>query len=645
MDDETLSLSADFPGATEAAWLAAVAEALGGAGLEKITTTTDDGIAVRPLCREADWPSARDPLGMPGAAPFLRGPAAARDRHLPWDIRQAFAHPDPAVTNAEILRDLERGVASVELVVDASGRHGVQLCDAGAFDAALSGVLAEIAPVALDHRGQPGLRAGALLADWANRTGRAEGARLALNLDPLGGLARSGLLSGGLDAAMQGTAGLLKALAPRLPQSTLLRSDARVVHEAGGSDAQELASLIASAVDTIRRLGAHGFSSAELARQFLFTLAVDANYGIGIAKLRAARRLWARVLDAFGVDPVPMRLQAVTSARMLTRHDPWVNMLRGTAACFAGAVGGADIVTVRPFSEALGLPEELGRRIARNTQIIAMEESGLGRIADPAGGAWFTESLGQDLAEAAWAAFREIEAEGGYGASLAGGKLQARVAAVRAGRADMLARRKLAITGVSEFAELDRIAAPVATPSRAVEGREIDDSALKALMPGFSLSEEDLTEADPLWPVRLAAPFERLRDHADARTKRTGKRPAIFLATLGPLAVHNARADFARNLFASGGIEAKAAPVPPKDTAELVTAWRASGCALAVLCGSDKRYETDASLAAKALKDAGVQRLYLAGHFEAAGVDSHVYMGVDAVRTLELAHAELGLLP
>jgi len=622
MADDILPLSSAFKDATEAEWLAAVEKALKGKGIDTITRTTADGLKVRPLYRESDFPSATDPLGTPGAAPYLRGPTAAPDAWLPWDIRQAFTHPDPATTNAEILRDLERGVSSVELTLDPTGVNGVQVLGLADLQTVLDGVDASIATIALDPVGEPGFIAAGLLATWAEGAADPAALKLAFNLDPLGALARTGTLAASLDDTFAALGDTLDRLAP-FTGASLLRIDARSVHEAGGSDAQELGALIASAIDTLRRLGPEA-DLAALAPRSSFALALDANYGLGVAKLRAARRLWARCLELLEISPVPMRLQATTSARMLTRYDAWTNMLRCTTAAFAGAIGGAGIVTVRPFNAALGVPEELGRRIARNTQIIAMEESQLGRVADPTGGAWFTETFAEDLANAAWEEFQNIEREGGYAASLLSGAFQDRVATVRDARAKDIAKRKVAITGVTEFPTLDAIDAPIADPVRPRPAPATPAPALTCT---------------PLAPVHLAAPFESLRDAAAAAKKA----PAIFVATLGPVAEHSARADFARNLFAAGGIAAKEAPVAPKTASDLAAAYKASACHIAVLCGSDTRYPDEAEAAATALKAAGARHVWLAGKFEAPGIDSNIFMGCDVLHTLKLAHAELGL--
>lgn len=644
MADGTLSLSSGFAEATEADWLSAVEKALKGGGIERITRTTRDGIKVRPLYRETDFSSGDNARGTPGEVPYLRGGQAEPNAYLPWDIRQSFSHPDPAVTNQEILRDLERGVSSVHLAIECSGEAGCIITNLYQLSTALKGVRADIAAVSLGHAGAgSGASAAALLALWADQNATSEPQKLAFNISPLRQLLQTGRISGGVDAAMAKTAALTGVLSEKFPKGTALNISADLVHEAGGSEAQELGVLMAGAVDTLRRLNAAGLPIETAAAQILFGLTVDANYGIGIAKLRAARRLWLRVQEALGLTPAPMKIHATTSTRMLTRYDAWVNMLRGTAACFAAATGGADAITVRAFNEASSVPEELGRRIARNTQIMAMEESGLGRIADPSGGAWFTETLSEDLATSAWAEFQLIESEGGLIESLIAGSIQARIADRSQALMKDIARRKVPITGVSEFPLLDEIKAPVTDVRSPPRGDGVDPIGLQTLLPDFASNPGDDTLAEPLTPISIAAPFEALRDRSEAHLAASGARPSMFLATLGPLAEHTARADFARNFFATGGIEAKAAPVPPKSAAELAAAFRASGCKIAVLCGSDKRYAEEAAEAATALKAAGAIALWLAGKHEADSVDRHVFMGCDVIHELRVALAELGV--
>ena len=453
-------------------------------------------------------------------------------------------------------------------------------------------------------------------------------------------------------------------IATAYPLASTLRIDSRPVHEAGGTEVQELAYLAAAGAEYARALMIAGCSAEAACRQLLFTVSVGADYQVEMAKLRAARRIWSRIASAFGASGA-MRLQAVTSRRMLTRRDPWVNILRNTAACFAAGVGGADIVTVRNFTDAMGLPGKLARRLARNTQVIAQEESSLGRVIDPPGGAWAIERLGEDLATAAWTLFQQVEREGGLMRALQAGGFQSGVADARAARMMAAARRKEAITGVTDFPLLQEQVPGVETidlPAivrRAAEasGRAPADrswaalcaaAADKATLADLSrTADEDGAEADPFWPIRLAEPFERLRDLADQRMA-DGRAPKIVLAALGPLAEHAARVQFAQNFFAAGGIDAT---VLTGEVDAIADEIRRSGAQMACLCGSDKRYAAEAFGVAGALKSRGIARLYLAGkpgereaELRSAGVDEFIHIGVDVLASLELAHAELGLM-
>ena len=663
MADE-LPLSAEFPRADEAQWQALAQKALDGAPLSKITTTTEHGVPVKPLYRAPDW--AADASGVPGAAPFIRGDRAINDVYLPWDIRQVVSHPDPAIATEQVMEALQGGCSSVELRVDAAGEHGVVARSAVDIERILHFVKLDLATVAIEAAGAStaqGIELAALLA--ASRATRpASSVMIAFNVDPISALARTGALPGRADDELMQAALFARDIASEFPLATAIRADSRPVHEAGGTEVQELAYLIASGADYVRALMTAGLGAEAACRQILFTASVGADYQIEMSKLRAARRMWSRIATAFGASGA-MKLQAVSSRRMLTRRDPWVNILRNTAACFAAGVGGADIVTVRNFTDAMGLPGKLARRLARNTQIIAQEESSLGRVVDPPGGAWAIEKLGDDLANAAWDLFQQIEREGGLLNALQTGGFQTGVADARSARLKAAAKRKEPITGVTDFpllveevprvetVNLPAIVRRAAEASgRAPTGRTWAALRLaaadKATLADLSrTTEEDGAEADPFWPIRLAEPFERLRDLADQRTA-AGRPPRIALAAIGPLAEHAARVQFAQNFFAAGGIDAT---LLSGELAAITDGLKQSGASMVCLCGSDKRYAEDAVAAAKALKAAGVSRLYLAGkpgdreqELRAAGVDEFIHVGVDVLASLELAHAELGLM-
>jgi methylmalonyl-CoA mutase len=310
-----------------------------------------------------------------------------------------------------------------------------------------------------------------------------------------------------------------------------LTVDALPYHDAGASTAQELGLSMGTAVAYLRELTAFGLTVDQAAGQLEFRYAASADQFLTIAKLRAARRLWSRVAEACGIGPAgaAQRQHAVTSMVMMTERDPWVNMLRTTVACLGAGVGGADAITVLPFDSALGLPDDFARRIARNTQAILLDESNLARVIDPAGGSWYVEQLTDQLARAAWDWFQQVERAGGQQAALRSGLVATRIAQNWAKRSANLARRREAITGVSEFPNLGE--QPVVrepAPPR----------------PGGGLP----------W-VRRSEAFEALRSRSDAILAATGARPRVELVTLGATAVHTARSAFAANLFRGGGIE------------------------------------------------------------------------------------------
>lgn len=629
---DATKLAEGFEPADEPRWRAIAEKALKGAPFERLVSKTADGVPLAPLYREADIATAADPAGAPGHAPFVRGLSVARDPLLPWHIRQAFAHPDPEATNAEILADLDRGVSSIELQIDPEGARGVVIRSAADFDLALAGVHADLAPVALDA-GRHGLWAAELLR--TRLKGLAAGAT-AFNIDPIGALMREGAM-GANDIA----AAAKFALAAReaLPEATMLRVDARPAHEAGATEAQELAAALSTGVTYLRALTDVGVKIDDASAALLFTLAIGPDVLIEAAKLRALRLCWARVMEASGASEAARgaRTHAVTSRRMMTQRDSWSNILRGTAACFAGAVGGADAITVLPLTDALGLPTAFARRVARNTQITLMEESHLGAVVDPAGGAWFVEKLTQDLAQAAWAKFQALEAAGGIVAALTSGALQKDIAAARAAREKAFATRRQSVTGVTDFPLLDERKPETASVDRAaIVARR---GALQAPAPAADVSAEPLTD------VRWSAPFETFRDRADAANPR----PAVFFANLGPLADFSARSNFARNLFGAGGVDALTPETAYEHHAAICAAWAATGSPAAVLCGTDARYADEAADAARALKAAGCTHIVLAGKpadeavLRAAGVDQFIFAGQDALEALGALHKALGV--
>jgi methylmalonyl-CoA mutase len=412
----------------------------------------------------------------------------------------------------------------------------------------------------------------------------------------------------------------------------VVRADTRPYHEAGASEAQELAAALATGLAYLRALEAGGHALAAARDALSFLLVADADEFLTVAKFRALRRLWARVEEACGLAPKPIRLHAETAWRMTTRRDPWVNMLRTTLAVFSAGIGGADGVTALPFTAALGLPDAFARRIARNTQLILLDEAHVARVEDPVAGAGGFEALTDALCESAWALLQEVEREGGIVTSLESGALQARIAAVRAKREWAAATRRDPITGTSAFPDLDEAAVQVLLPSRPPpDGPAVGTGAIASLP-----------------SRRIAEPYERLGDASDAQLARTGARPRVFLASLGPVNAFTERAAFARNFFAAGWIEAVGGG-EPSSPETIAAAFAGSGAKLACLCSSDEIYARLAEPSASALWKAGAHGLYVVGHSERleehlghAGVTAYLVAGCDAVAILEDAFERAG---
>ncbi|MEU4831007.1 methylmalonyl-CoA mutase family protein [Streptosporangium sp. NPDC023615] len=605
----------EFPSVTRERWRELALGVLRKSGVEAgspeeaLAFTTHDGVTIAPLYDASDLPG--DP-GLPGRAPYIRGARAQGG----WEVRQRHETPDPGA----ILTDLENGVTSLWLALEPEDLPG-----------ALRGVHLDLISVALDAGGRTREAAEALFATAARSAGAGGSAGARGNGGAHG---NGGAGGGGGGATLTGTLGA-DALADARTAAELARRcvadhpglravvvDATPYHDAGGGDAEELGCSIAAGVAALRVLTDAGLEAREAFGQLEFRYAATADQFLTIAKLRAARRLWARVAEVCGVPEEPQRQHAVTGSAMMTARDPWVNMLRTTLACFAAGTGGADAVTVQPFDTRLGLPDAFSRRIARNTQSLLVEEAGVARVVDPAGGSFYVERLTEDLADAAWGWFQEIERAGGMAAALASGLVAGRLSATRERRSAAIARRRDPITGVSEFPDLDE--RPVLRKPRPGPGPTARPGG-----PGERHAGES---------VHYAREFEALRDLADARPER----PRVFLATVGPVAAHTARASFAANLFRAGGI----ATVPggaSTDPAEIAAAFAAAGTPVACLCSSDRLYAEHAETVAAALRDAGARRIWIAGKGEFEGVDSRLYAGCDALGVLRTTFDDLGV--
>jgi methylmalonyl-CoA mutase len=608
-------LAAEFPPTTRDDWRRLVEAALKGASFEKrLVSQTYDGLRTEPLYARAA-----------GAKPVTgRIPGAA------WTLMQRVDHPDPVAANEQALQDLENGATGLTLVMAGSvSANGYGL---DASPATLARVLQDVtldAGITIDFNLSPATRAVvqhfAALVQSRKLLPAAVDMRASIN--PIGGFAATGRSPQAWTAISKGFAGLIGELASQGFRGPFAVADGRIIHNAGGSEVQELSFVIASAVEYLRALETSGLPLDTARDMIYFRLSADADEFLTIAKFRALRKLWARIEEACALAPKPTYVAAETAWRMMTRRDPYVNMLRTTIAIAAAGVGSADSIVVLPHTAALGLPDAFARRIVRNTQLILLEESNLARVADPAAGSGAIEDLTQKLSSAAWTMFQEIENAGGAWAALEARLIQTKVAAVRTERQQAVARRKDALTGTSDYPNLDEAPA-----------------AVLGVTPGTPPKEAVITlTTDALPRIRLAEPFEALRDASDRVLAKTGARPKVFLANLGKLSDFTARATFAKNFYEAGGIEAVTND-GFKSQADMVAAFKASGAKLACLCSSDKMYESEAAGAAEALAATGAV-MHLAGRpgeneksWRQAGVKDFIYMGCDTLSTLQAVH-------
>jgi methylmalonyl-CoA mutase len=634
--EDAFPLASEFPAVDRTMWLSAVDRVLAkgdadrgpAAAAERFEKTlvspTYDGIAIQPLYVDGDFPSAGRATGLPGFSPFIRGSTLLGGAQEGWDVRQPidFADGQP-ITGASAIGELESGASSL-LLRPARQQDGSRAPDSETLDRALDGVYLDLITVALDPEFDPGA-AQALIDLWVGRGIAGTDARGILGHDPIGRYASTSDPSGLEDHSALAVGHAARCIR-QFPGVRSVVVDGTRFHEAGASDVEELGVAMASGVAYLRLLAESGLELADAFDQLEFRFAASTDQFLTIAKLRAARRLWAQVATSLGIAaPRGQQQHAMTSRAMLTRYDPSVNLLRNTVACFSASVGGADAITVEPHDGLLENPggSGLGRRMARNTQTILAEESHLSRIIDPAGGSWYVEWLTDAVAHQAWSWFQQIEAEGGMVAALESRLVQDRLAATSEARLSRLALRLDVITGVSDFPNVtDRVSAAPAGPSHPVGG---------------------------LPRHRYPEPFENLRQRTDEYERRHGERPAVLLIQLGTPGEYTARATYAKSFFETAGLHV----VAYDDTGNaesLRGAVSESQAGLGCLCSTDAIYLERGAEVLRVLEGTAVRSRYVAGHPRAlastlkpAGADRFIYTGCNVLDALDEALSVAGV--
>jgi methylmalonyl-CoA mutase len=713
MSDEHahLNLRRDFPPPSPGEWRKEAEAALKGAPFEKkLVTRTYEEIDLQPIYTLEDIRGLAHLNGVPGFAPHVRGSRAAGYLGTPWEVCQEIPCARPEELNEALKHDLPRGQTAVNLQLDRASRLGQDSDRAGSGDvgakgtaishladlsAALAGIDLETYPIYIET-GFSALEMSMLL--WAYlRQQDIDPAKVrgSVEADPLRFLLSEGSLPPGLTSAFDHMAEATGWAVRWAPGLKTIGVGGLAFHEAGASGVQELAFALATGVEYLNRMLERGMAIDDVARMMRFHFGIGPFYFMEVAKLRAARMCWSKIIETFDGSEASRRMtiHVRTSGSHQTVYDPYVNMLRTTTETFAAIVGGADSIHSGGFDEGFRQPDTFSRRIARNTQIILSQEAHLDRLIDPAGGSYYVETLTPEISQRAWRLFQEVEQKGGMAKALAQGFPQQEIAGVVARRAADMAKRKRVMVGINMYANVkeERLAAESSKTESVVNrradsleqyrkkrtpgqyepllarlgqrqpdgSRDVVELGAEAFLNGATLGEVSLAlradqgqpvSVERLQPYRPARPFEELREAAAAYKKKTGSPPRLFLANMGPLSQHKARADFARSFFETGGFEVfypTGFGTPEAAAAAAVQ----SAAPVVVICSGDDSYPQLVPPLTRAIKKErpGVM-VVLAGYpkdqveqHRQAGVDAFIYLGADARQILTDMFKKIGV--
>jgi methylmalonyl-CoA mutase len=684
----------DFQVPTKEEWRDAAEQLLKGAPFDKIMKRmTPEGIELEPIF----WKDVLDNLPaadtLPGFDGYLRGTSAAGYREEPWEIAQELPYGTPLEFNRIARSDLMRGQNALNVILDIATLKGLDPDAAKAGEVGACGLslacledikvaFKDIIPEAVSFHlrtGCSGMAVGALFFAWLKEIGADPAkAKGSLGMDPLAVKAAAGQVPADLGSLFEEQAVLAEHCTQHAPGIKAVGVSTLPYHQAGASAVEELGIALATGAAYLTELTERGLTVDNAAKQIRFSFAIGGNFFMEIAKLRAARVLWAQVVAAFGGSKEAQKIQmhARTGLYNKTQQDPYVNMLRTTTEALSGVIGGVDSLCVGNFDEVTREPDAFSRRISRNTHVILQEECELTSVVDPAGGSWAIEWLTNEVSEKSWAFFQQIEAAGGMTDALTSGFIAQKLKATDAANRQQLNQRKASLIGTNVYPNLEEKALAGRLPNyaelRELRAKEISDTRtatdegtdnrvmaalgeildstrdnavdtlVAALLSGATIGEITRTirasatppEAiQPLPSQRLAQGYEDLRVAAQKFATKTGNAPKIFLTNLGPLRRHKPRADFTRGFFAAGGFDL----VSPSgfDRAEdAVAALQESQAGITVVCGADPDYEEKFAEFAQAIKAAIPEmQIVLAGFpgeheaaYRAAGMDDYIFV-------------------
>ncbi|WP_102345663.1 methylmalonyl-CoA mutase family protein [Bacillus sp. Marseille-P3661] len=698
----------EFPFPTEQAWQETAEQSLKGTSFNKLFTKTYEGIQLKPLYIRKDIENLAHISDLPGEGSYVRGTSRVKSVENPWEIAQELTGKSPKEFNKALVNDLARGQTMINLVVDEATQQGLDSDQVDQEQVGKNGIpISTIDDIAEAFKSidlnknklfmQTGISTAPLLATliaYLKRNGQKPNEMKALiGIDPIGFLIAKGESPLGVEHMYNLMAQLVQWSNLHAPKIKTIYVQGEPYQNAGGSSTEELGFVLATAVEYISEMLKRGLLIDEVASKFYFSFSVGSNVFMEIAKLRAARMLWSKIVKAFGgnEDSQKMYIHARTSNWTKTVYDPYVNMLRATTEAFAGAVGGADSMHVSPFDEAIRPADSFSRRIARNTQIILQEESYLNQVIDPAGGSWYIESLTNEVAEKAWTILQDIERTGGMFQSVKTGLVQQTVSRTASQKRKSIEHRKDRIVGTNMYPNIEE--KPLLEKEKAsdfIDSRVSELKEKKALNQEFvkknletvktalnnnenimsyliAAAENGVSigqmisalssncegcQLEKLLSQRSAEPFEQLRKKSEQYKEKNGQFPQIFFINIGPIAKHKARADFATGFFAAGGFES-VIKNGFETVDEAIHAALSANTDTVIICGADDQYPEFVPAVASKLKAnrpniyimlAGKPGIDLENDFVSAGVDEFIHVKSNCYATLARLQERKGVL-
>ena len=610
MADSKEKLFSDFPAVTTQEWMNKIMVDLKGADYEKkLVWKTNEGFKVKPFYRREDLEGLKTTEGLPGQYPYIRG--NKKDDNT-WFVRQDIRVDNPAEANAKALDLLNKGIDSLGFHIKAKDLN------ADYIRTLLKDICCECVELNFKTCQRHTVELAKLLTEYFKEKGYdPEKLQGSLDFDPISRMMKKGKNVSGLIANAKE---LVEVMAP-YPKFRCIAVNSLALNNAGAYIYQELGYALAWGNEYLSRLTEAGVSADLAAKKIKFNFGISSNYFMEIAKFRAARMLWADIVNEYHPAcqcACQMAVHAETSSFNLTLFDAHVNLLRTQTEAMSAAIAGVDSITVTPFDKAYETPNDFSERIARNQQLLLKEESHLNRIVDPAAGSYYIENLTVSIAKQAWDLFLQTEEAGGMVKAVLDSSVQNAVNSSNRARHEAVSKRKEILLGTNQYPNFNETAgekAPLEHACYCGHGDEADE---------FATLNTD----------RAASEFEALR----LETEHSGKRPKAFMLTIGNLAMRQARAQFSCNFLACAGYEVIDNLGFPTVEEGIEAAMKAN-VDIVVLCSSDDEYAEYAIPAFKALN--GRAMFIVAGapacmdELKAAGIENFIHVRCNVLETLK----------